>query len=279
MAGRRIVKNKKLRGELFAQSKRADVKAEKQPRVHQTGAQCPSQQALFSAPFAKAIQTERATKFELATAQFYIDNGFKVFIKRIGFRLSDGYYYPSIVAIGEGGVCVVDCCGNKMYSDKQDARCASIALCYPFSVELRTTERTQTYHPDAKWLTERGAEPPKPALQAINTGTSRELGRLPSLHMNSTEWDYNTLLGWRQIAGECKWWIFEGLTFKLAANTNYTPDFVVVENGEVVFKEVKGHMEEDAAVKIKVFRDMFGVKCDIVRRDPKRKGAFVETYS
>lgn len=46
---------------------------------------------------------------------------------------------------------------------------------------------------------------------------------------------------------------FERITFKLADDTRYTPDFFVVRtSGFIEFHEVKGFMEDDAWVKLKV---------------------------
>lgn len=49
----------------------------------------------------------------------------------------------------------------------------------------------------------------------------------------------------------------EGLTFRLAGRTRYTPDFVVIEKLGVTAYEVKGFMRDDASVKLKVAASMF----------------------
>ena len=57
-----------------------------------------------------------------------------------------------------------------------------------------------------------------------------------------------------------RWWR-EPLTFRLAGNTRYTPDFLVVPriwtDWRLSIVEVKGWMRDDAAVKIKVAADMY----------------------
>ena len=51
---------------------------------------------------------------------------------------------------------------------------------------------------------------------------------------------------------------YERVTFKLADDTRYTPDFYVLrESGTVEFYECKGFMEDHARVKVKVAADMF----------------------
>jgi hypothetical protein len=49
----------------------------------------------------------------------------------------------------------------------------------------------------------------------------------------------------------------QAVTLKLAHDTRYTPDFMVVHAGAVEFHEVKGFMREDAHVKIKVAARLF----------------------
>ena len=47
------------------------------------------------------------------------------------------------------------------------------------------------------------------------------------------------------------------ITLKLANGCRYTPDFAVFGDGLIEFHEVKGHMRDDAAVKIKVAAAQF----------------------
>jgi len=76
--------------------------------------------------------------------------------------------------------------------------------------------------------------------------------------MNKLELDYAQRLKTRLLAGEIVDFKFEPMKLKLADNTTYTPDFMVITNeGEMQLHEVKGHWEDDARVKIKVAAAMF----------------------
>jgi len=105
----------------------------------------------------------------------------------------------------------------------------------------------------------------KPGFQA--------LGRLKTGEMNKTEAAYGAHLEARKISGEVVWYKFEGLKFRLADNTFYTPDFaVMLANGELEAHEVKGWMADDANVKIKVAADMYPIRFFIVRKQSVRDG-------
>lgn len=76
--------------------------------------------------------------------------------------------------------------------------------------------------------------------------------------MNKTEERYlNEVLRPLLYVGQVLDIKFEGLKLRLADNTFYTPDFVVVRNECIEIHEVKGHWEDDARVKIKVAAQMF----------------------
>ena len=76
--------------------------------------------------------------------------------------------------------------------------------------------------------------------------------------MNKTEARYARELALWQQTGDVQWWAFEGLTFKLARDTRYTPDFIVVrKNGSVHAVEIKGFWRDDAKAKIKVAATLF----------------------
>lgn len=90
---------------------------------------------------------------------------------------------------------------------------------------------------------------------------------------NKTEAAYEAHLNLRKITGEIFWFQFEGITFKLADDTRYTPDFpVMLTDGTLEIHEVKGtekrrkqsgegysvpRFEDDARVKIAVAASMF----------------------
>ncbi len=77
--------------------------------------------------------------------------------------------------------------------------------------------------------------------------------------MNGTEKEYCTTLIAKLAASEINGYAFEKLTLKLADDTRYTPDFMVIlTDGTIEFHEVKGWgFEDDAKVKIKVAAEMF----------------------
>ena len=99
------------------------------------------------------------------------------------------------------------------------------------------------------------------------------LGRLKVGAMNKTEAAYAQTLELRKAAGEVAWYKFEGLKFRLADNTFYTPDFAVqLADGALEAHEVKGYWQEDARAKIKIAADMYPLRFIAVQALPKRAG-------
>lgn len=92
--------------------------------------------------------------------------------------------------------------------------------------------------------------------------------------MNKTEAAFAAeVLGPLLTAGAITAWWFDDFTFRLAKDCRYTPDFVVMmADGLLKVYEVKGHMEEDALVKIKMFAQTFPFDVSAVFRVPKREG-------
>ncbi len=79
------------------------------------------------------------------------------------------------------------------------------------------------------------------------------LGRLPAGALNKTEAAYAQHLELQKRAGLIRAYAFEALTFKLANDTRYTPDFMVLTADRVIeLHEVKGFWRDDALVKVKV---------------------------
>ncbi len=73
--------------------------------------------------------------------------------------------------------------------------------------------------------------------------------------MNKSEAEYRLMLGARPDVFSVD---YERITFKLADDTRYTPDFhVLTRSGEIEIHEVKGFMEDDAWVKLKVAAEQF----------------------
>lgn len=99
------------------------------------------------------------------------------------------------------------------------------------------------------------------------------LGRLKTGEMNKTEARYAEHLRLQQFAGEILWYKFEGIKFRLADNTFYSPDFaVMLANGQIEIHEVKGFWVEDARVKIKVAADLYPFKFLAVKEKSKKEG-------
>lgn len=99
------------------------------------------------------------------------------------------------------------------------------------------------------------------------------LGRLKAGEMNQTERRYAEHLEGLKQAGEIAWYRFEGIKFRLADNTFYTPDFaVMLADGRLEAHEVKGHWQDDARVKIKVAADQYPIRFIAVTAKTKKAG-------
>lgn len=75
--------------------------------------------------------------------------------------------------------------------------------------------------------------------------------------MNKTEARYAEYLERMKMAGKIIEWRFEPFNLRLAPNTYYRPDFLVVTEKQMEVHEVKGHWEDDARVKVKVAAEIF----------------------
>jgi hypothetical protein len=99
------------------------------------------------------------------------------------------------------------------------------------------------------------------------------LGRLKVGAMNKTEQAYAATLAERQHAGEVAWYKFEGMKFRLADNTFYTPDFaVMLTDGALEMHEVKGYWQDDARAKIKIAADLYPMRFVAIQAKPKKDG-------
>jgi hypothetical protein len=93
------------------------------------------------------------------------------------------------------------------------------------------------------------------------------LGRLPAGHMNKTEAAYAAELEMLRRCGAVQWYLFEGIKLRLADNTFYSPDFVVMSGGGFIeCHEVKGFWTDDARVKIKVAASSFPFKFIAIKK-------------
>jgi hypothetical protein len=118
--------------------------------------------------------------------------------------------------------------------------------------------------------------------QQASTRAFQALGRLKTGAMNKTEAAYAGHLELRRAAGEVLWHRFEGLKFRLADNTFYTPDFaVMLADGAMEAHEVKGFWTDDARVKIKVAADLYPFRFVAVKAQSKKAGGGwdVEVFS
>ena len=99
------------------------------------------------------------------------------------------------------------------------------------------------------------------------------LGRLKAGQMNKTEAAYATHLEARKNAHEVIWYVFEGVTLKLADGCRYTPDFaVLMADSTIEMHEVKGYWQDDAKAKIKVAADKFPFRFIAVYKQAKKNG-------
>lgn len=89
----------------------------------------------------------------------------------------------------------------------------------------------------------------------------------PATGMNKTEAAYALVLEARRRAGEVRAYWYEAQTMKLAHDTRYTPDFLVVlADGTVELHEVKGFWRDDAKVKAKVCARLYPYPVRVVRK-------------
>lgn len=106
------------------------------------------------------------------------------------------------------------------------------------------------------------------AKQCVSSRASiQALGRLKTRQMNKTELAYSRHLEALKMAGNVLWYEFEAIKLRLADNTFYTPDFMVMRStGALECHETKGFMMDDANVKIKVAADSFPWPFFIVKK-------------
>lgn len=92
--------------------------------------------------------------------------------------------------------------------------------------------------------------------------------------MNDTERAYaDTVLEPLRRAGEVAHYWFEQVTFKLADDLRYTPDFMVMlSDGTLECHEVKGFWQEDARIKIKMAAQLFPHRFVAIQKQSKKEG-------
>lgn len=113
-------------------------------------------------------------------------------------------------------------------------------------------------------------------------GQRYALGRLKAGAMNKSEQAYAAHLERLKEDGWVLWYRFEGMKFRLADATFYTPDFAVL-NGDGVLEchEVKGFWADDARAKIKIAAEMYPIRFIAVKAKAKKDGGgwAVEDFS
>lgn len=83
-------------------------------------------------------------------------------------------------------------------------------------------------------------------------------GRVKERGMNKLEKKYADHLELLKAAGEVLWYEYEAIKLRLADNTFYNPDFLVLNSaGELEIHETKGFMRDDANVKLKSCEERF----------------------
>jgi hypothetical protein len=109
-----------------------------------------------------------------------------------------------------------------------------------------------------------GPAPPRKVAKPIHRFKGRDNTKYGKRHvpgqMNGTESAYAELLRSRELGGEIIAWHFESVTFKLAQDTRYTPDFCVqLPDGSMEFVDAKGGgpIDPKSLVKIKVAAEKF----------------------
>lgn len=97
--------------------------------------------------------------------------------------------------------------------------------------------------------------------------------------MNRLESQYANHLEAERAAGRVLWWKFEGIKLRLADGCFLTVDFAVMTNGggtmplgNLEMHEVKGFMEGDALVKLKVAASLYPFRFVLVKAKAKKDG-------
>jgi hypothetical protein len=102
--------------------------------------------------------------------------------------------------------------------------------------------------------------------------------RIKEKGMNKTEKEFSELLEEAARKGEILRWQFEEVTLKIAPSTRYIPDFIaVLPNGDWQVFEIKGHLEDDAAVKFKAAAEKYPEMSFHMLK--KQRGQWVTVYN
>jgi hypothetical protein len=142
---------------------------------------------------------------------------------------------------------------------------------------------------NASSLKKLGARPPKDndsSLPASRKGEDISIygeiiarkRKIKEKGMNKTEKEFSEILEEAFQRGEILRWQFEEVTLKIAPSTRYIPDFVaVMPNGNWQVFEIKGHLEDDAAVKFKAAAEKYPeISFHMLK---KKKGQWITVYN
>lgn len=112
------------------------------------------------------------------------------------------------------------------------------------------------------------AEAPVADRLPVAIGTRRDAG------MNNTEAEYAGMLEARRQRGEVAWWQYEAIALRLADNTRYTPDFMVMlTDGVIEMHETKGaFIREDGWLKLKLAAELFPFRFFLCQKQAKKAG-------
>jgi hypothetical protein len=125
----------------------------------------------------------------------------------------------------------------------------------------------------AEYQKRRPANDPPPFKLPANQAGAFALGRLPAGTMNKTETRYAAYLADLQASKQILWFKFEAVKLRLADNTFYSPDFLVLTSAcALECHEVKGFWQDDARVKIKVAASIYPFRFIAVTARAKKNG-------
>ena len=87
--------------------------------------------------------------------------------------------------------------------------------------------------------------------------TVRPYKRKVSGKMNKWEEAFAERLEMYRLEGSIIDWKYESIRFRLAANTTYTPDFMVITTDAIEFIEIKGQRHSTGMAKFKICSEMY----------------------
>lgn len=109
---------------------------------------------------------------------------------------------------------------------------------------------------------------PEQWRKAVAKGTQPKRGE-----MNTLEADYAAQLELEKRAGAITEYWFEPFNLRLAKDTFYRADFLVMlADGTLEIRETKGFMREDALIKLKIVAEKYPFRVLVVYRRLKKEG-------